>query len=81
MLIREGIGRIELPSTVWKTVVLPLNYIPAGVAGFEPTTLELTALCSAVELMVNISIILCDHSRLLVFRYHPRQDMNHIESQ
>lgn len=30
--------------------------------GFEPGTLELTALCSAVELMVNTSIILYDRN-------------------
>ena len=59
----ERIARIELAQSTWKDDVLPLNYIrTADHSGFEPETLELTALCSAVELVVNISIILYDRN-------------------
>ena len=35
----ERVTRIELATTAWKAVVLPLNYTRmVGVAGFEPAT-------------------------------------------
>lgn len=55
--------RIELTPPTWKEGALPLcNIRNADHPGFEPGTLELTALCSAVELMVNTSIILYDRN-------------------
>jgi len=44
-------------GVVWTT---PLADYP----GFEPGTLELTALCSAVELVVNVSIYLYNEATI-----------------
>jgi len=88
----ERMTGIEPAPLTWKDRALPLcNIRNADHPGFEPGTLELTALCSAVELMVNMYLVYTtffylsstnyDYNRLVVLQCHLRQSIYLSEPQ